>query len=127
MFLQVKHLVSLKTLVCKTQSRLQYLAVEYTKEATTVLYIGDGGTRSIFVWNVQEKSGYRVKLPHRVVQACSENPLDDVFYTVLVEQQTANYIYFTYLSSMDIFRTKTTDLQNRMNPKCVVNIGKKGI
>lgn len=116
-------MVALRTLSCRAKSRLQYLVVEYVKETSTVLYVGDGGTRSIIVWYVQSNEGYRVKLPHTTVQGCSENAQDDVFYVALVETETCNYIYFTYLSSQDIFRTRTKDLRKRMNPKCIVNMG----
>lgn len=117
-------MISLRTLACRAKSRLQYLVVEYVKEATTVLYVGDGGTRSIIVWYVQSNEGYRIKLPHSTVQGCTDGPQEDVFYIALVEHETCNYIYFTYLSSQDIFRSKTKDLRKRMNPKCIVNMGK---
>lgn len=116
-------MITLRTLSCRAKSRLQYLVVEYVKETTPVVYVGDGGTQSIIVWYVQSNEGYRVKLPHTTVQGCSENAQDDVFYIALVETDVCNYIYFTYLSSQDIFRTRTQDLRKRMNPKCIVNMG----
>lgn len=97
--------------------------MEYTTESASILYVGDGGTRSIIVWNVQTNDGYRVKLPHTKIHV--ENPLDDVFYTALIEHRDCKYIYFTYLSSRDLFRTKTKDLQKHMDPKSIVNIGKR--
>lgn len=42
----------------------------------------------------------------------------------LIEQDAGNYIYFSYLSSQDMFRVKTRDLRKRINPKCFVNMGK---
>lgn len=98
--------------------------MEHVKEKTTILYAGDGGTRSIVVWNVQSNEGFRVKLPHSTVQGCAEDPQDDVFYMALVEQELGNYIYFSYLSNQDIFRARTRDLRKRINPKCIVNMGK---
>lgn len=100
--------------------------MEQVTDSMTVLYVGDGGTRSIIVWYVQKNEGYKIKLPHSIVDGCSENPMEDVFYMMLTEQEAGNYIYFTYLSSQDIFRTRTKDLQKRMNSKCIVNMGKVG-
>ncbi|KAF0767955.1 protein yellow-like [Aphis craccivora] len=122
---KVTHTITLSTLICRAKSRLQYLAVEQVTDSMTVLYVSDGGTRSIIVWYVEKNEGYKIKLPHSIVDGCSENPIEDVFYMMLIEQEAGNYIYFTYLSSQDIFRTRTKDLQKRMNSKCIVNMGKK--
>jgi len=108
---------------CREQSQFQYLAVEYMKNSKTVLYVGDGGTRSIIVWDVESNEIKRVKLPHIIVQGCVNNPKKDIFYMALVEQQTDNYIYFTYLCSPDMYRTKIKDLRKHMHPGCIVNIG----
>ncbi|XP_050529171.1 uncharacterized protein LOC126898822 [Daktulosphaira vitifoliae] len=122
---KVKYVISLRSLSCLSRSRLQYIVVEYLKESTTVLYIGDGGTRSIIVWYVESNEGYRIKLPHIVIQGCSELPHEDVFYIALIELCTGNYLYFSYLSSSDLYRVRTKDLRRQMNPRCIVNIGKK--
>lgn len=106
------------------QSRLQHLVVEYVSDTSTILYVSDGGMRSIIVWNVQSNEGYRVKLTNIVSHGCIDNLREDVFYMALVEQDTFNYIYFSYMSSPDLFRVKTRDLRKRLNPKCFVNMGK---
>lgn len=118
------HMISLRTLAIRAQSRLQNLAVENINDTKTVLYVGDGGTRSILVWHVQKNGGYRVKLPSLTVQACTDSPQNNVFYMALAEQPVGNVIYFTYLYSQDIFRARTKDLRERMNPKCIVSMGK---
>lgn len=92
--------------------------------AKIVLYIGDSGTRSIIVWNVEDNEGSRIKLPHTVVQGCMENSKDEIIYIALIELQTGNYIYYTYLCSQNMFRTKLKDLRKRMSPGCIVNLGK---
>lgn len=107
------------------QSRLQNLVVEYVTKTKTILYISDGGMRSIIVYYVQSNDGYRIKLPHSVM--CGNKPLQDVLYMVMIEQQTGTYIYFTYLFSDDIFRIKTKDMLKTMHLKSIVNMGKLGI
>lgn len=107
------------------RSRLQYLIVEYVND-TQIIYVGDGGTRSIIVWNVQNNDGYKVKLPRRFSPTSMANSvLEDVFYLVLIENSNCNYIYFTYLSGLDMFKVRTKDLRKRINPKCMVNVGRK--
>lgn len=41
-----------------------------------------------------------------------------------IEQDVGNYIYFSYMSSQDMFRVKTRELRKRINRKCIVNMGK---
>lgn len=116
----------LRSLICRTRSRLQYLIVEYVNHDTQIVYVGDGGTRSIIVWNVQDNEGFRVKLPRGSSAASTANSIsDDVFYLVLIENSNCNYIYFTYLSSTDVYKVRTKDLHKRINPKCMVNVGRK--
>ncbi|XP_050432628.1 uncharacterized protein LOC126840744 [Adelges cooleyi] len=121
---KAKHLIPLHNLTCRLKSRLQFMVVEYRKD-TVAVYVGDGGTRSIIVWYVRNGEGFRVKMPYSTVLGCRESREMDVFYIALIEQCTGNYIYFTYLSSPDVFRVRTKDLRKRINPKCLVNIGRK--
>lgn len=67
-----------------------------------------------------------MKLPRSLIgTTCLDSNLEDVLYMVLIEKSEANYIYFTYLSSSDMFKVRTTDLRRRINPKCIVNLGRK--
>lgn len=120
-YLQIKHSISLQRHTF-SHSRLQNLIVEYVSKTKTVLYVSDGGTRSIIVWYVQSNDGYRVKLPHVVL--CGNNPQNDVLYIVMIEQQEGNYIYLTYLFSENIFRIKTKNMLKNINSKSIVNMGK---
>lgn len=119
------HTIPLRSLICRVRSRLQYLVVEYISSDKPIIYIGDGGTRSIIVWNVQTNEGYRVKLPRSSTTSCTDSTMEDVFYLVLIENSNVNYIYFTYLSSSDLFKVRTRDLRKKINPKCVVDVGRK--
>lgn len=96
------------------------------KGGNTVLYVGDGGTRSIIVWDVRKNVGNRVKLPHSIVESCTVDWHEDVFHVSLVEHDVGNYVYFTYLSGQAVFRIRTKNLRNRkfISTKCIVNIGK---
>jgi len=125
-FIQIMHLISLQSLNCKAPSRYEYLLVERAKSHKTMLYVADGVTRSIVVWNVEDNVGSCIRLPHSVVQGCTKNPHDDVLHVVLVEHETKNYVYFTFMSSQYVFRIWMTNLRNRKhtNPKYIVNFGK---
>lgn len=73
---------------------------------------------------------FRARLPHKIVDGCAENPKNDVFYMMLVEQQTGNNIFY-FTSNLEINRIKSSVLRQRTNPVnkymnilCMVNIGK---
>lgn len=121
-------MIPLKSFTCKKHSRLQYILVEYVNNDSPIIYIGDGGTRSIIVWNVQTNETYSVKLP-RYTSAYFRNPIaEDMFHVVLIENSNTSYLYFTYQSSEDMFRVHTRDLQKRTNPiinKHITNVGRK--
>jgi len=120
-------MISLRTLICRVRTRLHSLTVEYINNNKPIIYIGDGGTRSIIVWNVQANEGYKVKLPRSSTSTCTDSSMEDLFYLLLIENSNSNfnYIYFTYLSSTDIFKIRTKDLRKRINPKCIVDVGRK--
>ncbi|VVC34730.1 Six-bladed beta-propeller, TolB-like,Major royal jelly protein/protein yellow [Cinara cedri] len=122
---RIIHTILLRSLICRVRSRLQYLVVEYISNDRPIIYIGDGGTRSIIVWNVKANEGYRVKLPRSSTTTCTDSTMDDVFYLALIENSNITYIYFTYLSSSDMFKVRTKDLRRKINPKCVVDVGRK--
>lgn len=105
------------------------MTVEYVNNDKPIIYIGDGGTRSIIVWNVQANEGYKVKLPPSSVATCTDPSKEDVFYIFLIEHSNSsnNYIYFTYLSSTDMFKIRTNNLRKRINPKCIVDVGRKPV
>lgn len=77
------------------------------------------------MWNVRAKEGYRVKLPRCSTVTSSWSDEEDHFFLVLIENQKSNYIYYTYFSNNNMFKIYTRDLRKRINPKCVVNIGRK--
>lgn len=114
--------------MCRVRSRLQYIVVEYVDNDKPIIYVGDGGTRSIIVWNVQANEGYRVKLPRSSSTTCADSAAEDVFYLALIESaNNFNYVYFTYLSSADMFKVRTKDLRKRVRPGrgAIVNVGRK--
>ncbi|XP_050440071.1 uncharacterized protein LOC126845467 [Adelges cooleyi] len=122
---RIIHTIPLRPLICRVRSRLQYIVVEYIGDNSPIIYVGDGGTRSIIVWNVDGKEGYKVKLPRTATISCTETGAEDMFYLVLIETPSCNYLYFTYLSSVDMFKVRTKDLRKRIHPKCIVNVGRK--
>lgn len=122
---QIIHTIPLRSLICRVRSRLQFLVVEYITDDKPIIYIGDGGTRSIIVWNVHSKEGHKVKLPSTSTISCTDSAMEDVFYLVLVEKSNSSYIYFTYLSSAELFKVRTKDLRKRINPRCIVSVGRK--
>lgn len=101
--------ISLEKLVTPT-SRLQYLAVDYQSENHCYVYVSDAAQRAIIVYDVQASRGFRVILPKAVTNGC---PKRDVLYIALVRKSTtSSALYFTYLSSKQLFVIDTESLRN---------------
>lgn len=101
--------ISLEKLVAPT-SRLQYLAVDYKSENRCFIYISDAAQRSILVYDVQASRGFRVVLPQAVTNGC---PKRDVLYLALINRiNGTSSLYFSYLSSKQLFVINTEYLRN---------------
>lgn len=101
--------ISLEKLVATT-SRLQYLAVDYQSETRCFVYVSDAAQRSIIVYDVQASRGFRVILPKAVTAGC---PKRDVLYLALARKSSENTsLYFSYLSSKQLFVINTEFLRN---------------
>lgn len=83
-----------------SNSRLQYIRVDYTRDGRCFVYISDAATRSIIVYDVQAKRGYRLVLPKAVIQGCSKR---DVLYLSLICCSGKTKLYFTYLSAKKVY------------------------
>lgn len=83
-----------------TNSRLQYIKVDYTKDGRCFVYVSDAATRSIIIYDVQAKRGYRLVLPKAVVQGCTKR---DVLYLALLSCNGKTKLYFTYLSATKVY------------------------
>lgn len=83
-----------------SNSRLQYLSVDYTSDGRCFVYVSDAATRAIIVYDVQARRGYRLVLPKAVVQGCSKK---DVLYMSLICCGGKTRLYFTYLSAKKIY------------------------
>lgn len=100
--------ISLEKLVTQT-SRLQYLAVDYQSENHCFIYVSDAAERAIIVYDVQASRGFRVVLPKAVTNGC---PKRDVLYLALTRKATgSSALYFTYLSSKQLFAIDTQHLR----------------
>lgn len=101
--------ISLEKLVAPT-SRLQYLTVDYKSENRCFVYVSDAAQRSILVYDVQASRGFRVVLPKAVTNGC---PKRDVLYLALINRaNSTSTLYFSYLSSKQLFSINTEFLRN---------------
>lgn len=101
--------IALDELVSPT-SRLQYLVVDYAGDNRCYVYISDAAQRSIIVYDVQASRGFRVILPKAVTAGC---PKRDVLYLALARKSCGtSVLYFTYLSSKNLFLIKTEYLRS---------------
>lgn len=105
-----------------TNSRLQYLVVDYVKGGNAYVYVSDAASRAILVFDVYNNKGYRVVLPKAVTNGCTRK---DVLYITLVRQKTGNALYFTYLSSPRLFYIKITNLRQGNCNGAIVDVGPK--
>lgn len=105
-----------------TESRLQYLVVDYTCTGRPFVYVSDAGVGAILVYNVMENKGYRVVLPKATYAECSSK---DVLYMALTRHNDGNVLYFHYLCSPKLFSIKTEYLQQGQAEGAVVEIGMK--
>lgn len=83
-----------------SSSRLQYIKVDYTKDGRCFVYVSDAATRSIIVYDVQAKRGYRLVLPKAVIHGCTKR---DVLYLALLCCNGKTKLYFTYLSAKKVY------------------------
>lgn len=93
-----------------SNSRLQYLAVDYSLQGQCFVYVADAANRAIIVYNIQQNKGYRVVLPKAVSQGCRGR---DVLYIALVRKDCGSTaLYLTYLSSKKLFIIPTEYLRS---------------
>lgn len=83
-------------------SRLQYMAVDYSRDGRPFVYVSDAASRAILVYDVQASKGYRVILPKSVSEGCKKK---DVLYIALTRKPNApsGVLYFTYLCSNKMY------------------------
>lgn len=100
--------ISLSNLV-NAQSRLQYMAVDYSNDGRCFVYISDAANRALIVYDVQASRGYRLLLPKAVTIGGAKR---DVLYLALVRRSCgSSVLYFTYLGSTHMFAIRTEYLQ----------------
>lgn len=104
---KVIRFIKLDTLIT-SNSRLQSLIVDYDGDQCLV-YISDAATRSIIVYNVKAKRGYRLVLPQNVSKGSNKR---DVLYTALVKNSERSKLYFTYLSARKIYSIDSAHLRS---------------
>ena len=117
--LQIKSTVSLEGLV---RGRAQFLEVEESIRGPERLYVSDGPSRCIAVWDVSSGKGRRLILPRAV-----SHP-SDVLYLALVPPSN---LYFTYYKSPDMYVVDTKDSGGLVKkvgskPPGVILIGREG-
>ncbi|OAD58400.1 Major royal jelly protein 1 [Eufriesea mexicana] len=120
---KVVKVIDLSTLV-DSNSRLQYMAVDYAEDGQVYVYISDAGTGAIIVYNVTTGSGYRVVLPTAVAPR-TDKP--DALYLALVRRKScgSTVLYFTYLGSSRMFAIKAVNLRSGNANGSIVDIGTK--
>ncbi|XP_065361811.1 protein yellow [Calliphora vicina] len=106
-----------------TNSRLQYLAVDYAPDGGCFVYVSDAANRAIVVFNIQADRGFRIVLPKAVTTGCR---LRDVLYIALIRQDCGTTeLYFTYLSTSKLFSLKSEYLRSGVADGKIMDLGKK--
>ncbi|KAI8123414.1 hypothetical protein FF38_08870 [Lucilia cuprina] len=106
-----------------TNSRLQYLAVDYAPDGGCFVYVSDAANRAIIVFNIQADRGFRIVLPKAVTTGCR---LRDVLYIALIRQDCGTTeLYFTYLSTSKLFSLKSEYLRSGVADGKIMDLGKK--
>lgn len=95
------------------QSRLQYLLVDYSPDGRCFVYISDAATRSVIVYDVQARRGYRLVLPGSVLKGHGKK---DVLYLALTSCNGKDRLFFTYLSSKKVYSIDAENLR-KGNPR----------
>lgn len=90
--------IDLSGLVC-SNSRLNYITVDYGDDGRAFAYVTDAATRAVIVWDVDAARGYRVVLPRAVTHDCTGKR--DVLYMALARRPSGDggVLYLTYLTS----------------------------
>lgn len=118
---RVVRVVDLSGLIT-SNSRLQYLVVDYTKDGSPYIIVSDAATRAFLVYDVNQNKGYRVVLPKAVSNGAAHR---DVLYMNLVRKESGNVLYFTYLSSPRLFSIQVSHLRKGQCSGAVVDVGPK--
>ncbi|XP_011494470.1 PREDICTED: major royal jelly protein 1 [Ceratosolen solmsi marchali] len=119
---KVVKMIDLSQLI-SSDSRIQYLVVDYAHDGQVLLYISDAATRAIIVYNVNRGSGYRLMLPKMVTIGCARN---DVLYLALVRKGSGtSVLYFTYLGSTKLFSIDADNLRKSKTTGSIVDVGLK--
>lgn len=119
---KVVKVVDLGNLV-STNSRLQYLVVDYASDGQVFVYVSDAATRAIIVYNVTTDNGYRVVLPKAVTLGSSRK---DVLYLALVRKSNGMPIlYFTYLGASRLYAIRAENLREGKTNGTVIDVGAK--
>lgn len=93
-----------------SNSRLQYLAIDYASDGSCFVYVSDAANRAIIVFNIQADQGFRIVLPKAVT---SGTRLRDVLYIALIRRDCGSTdLYFTYLSTNKLFSIKSEYLRS---------------
>ncbi|XP_022917063.1 dopaminechrome tautomerase [Onthophagus taurus] len=116
---QVIKLFDLTTLT-SSETRLQYIVIDYAVDGKAYAYISDAGAGTIIVYNIFEEKGYRVVLPKAVCHSGK-----DVLYLNLIHKSCGNVLFFTYLASNKIFSVKSENLQSGQAAGAIVEAGIK--
>ncbi|KAL0104722.1 hypothetical protein PUN28_016390 [Cardiocondyla obscurior] len=119
---KVVKVIDLSNLV-NAESRLQYLTVDYADDGQVYVYITEGTSRSIIVYNVTADKGYRVILPSAVTAGVERK---DVLYSTLVKKSCGTpVLYFSYLGCNRLFAIKAENLRRGISQGAVVDVGPK--
>lgn len=124
---KVIHNINLNKLLVP-KSKLQFVVAENSPSGEPFLYIADL-LGAIIVYNVNEKKGYRVVLPDTITNGVNTEAL---FITLAYSQNRSvisnyqdNSLYFTYLSSTQLYAIQTNLLRNASSKGTIIDVGKK--
>lgn len=118
---EVMKTINLESYV-SADSRLQYLAIDFSSTGVPFAYISDAGTAAIIVLNLQLGGGFRVILPPALTNGCA---VKDILYLQLVHKSTGNIVYINYLSSPRLFSIRAQLLQTGQTSDAIVDVGAK--
>ncbi|KAH8349947.1 hypothetical protein KR084_010052 [Drosophila pseudotakahashii] len=103
-----------------SESRLQFIVVDYSKDNKPFVYVADAGARSILVYDITGNKSYRIVLPKATA------PTSDVLYVALTSKPDGtSTLFFSYLSSPRLYSIKGEYLRVGQGAGSIIDVGPK--
>ncbi|XP_049315050.1 major royal jelly protein 1 [Bactrocera dorsalis] len=104
-----------------SESRLQFIVVDYSKDKKPFVYVADAGARSILVYDIAGGKSYRIVLP----KATAPTTTDVLYMALTATPEGTSTLYFTYLSSPRLYSIRGQYLRVGQGAGSLVDVGAK--